>query len=313
MLSTLVEDMLSTLVEDMLSTLVEDMLSTLASRASNYVPDCTRTSQGSTAALQSVTPGELLDLANGTHNGPSEEDFRLDLPSEGVWSSWNQAATDVFAAYILKQEGYKKDARISTRTLKNSYDKPPKTPHFKRKSTHSKDTGDRRNQRVRRTFERRMNVIDIFYDRYGHDMAGINDAKKYLTRDIMSGEESCDEGVLTTNLPWRSRELGDFLHHCSNLHLAVKYNKYSQYTNGAFPLRRIPSDKLDRREEAPHGLPTNFYDQAWLNDPRQPTRRVSLRTRPSVDLTLPAEVLSLAERFENVHTRTDIPKPAGAV
>ncbi|THV01691.1 hypothetical protein K435DRAFT_853551 [Dendrothele bispora CBS 962.96] len=263
--------------------------------------------------LQSVTPGELQDFDKEIHGGPSIEDFRLDFRSKGSWGAWNRAAADVFVEYFMNLQGHeqfdggsvKKAFQTHLKQLKKNYNRRP----------NAKDIKARRAGRVRRTFERRMNAIDVFQTQYPNDkdMKRIARASSYITMEAMSGEESCEEGVLTTKLPWRSRELEDFLHRCSDLHLSVKYNQNKSYKNGAFPARRFPSDKIDLREQAPAGLPLNFYNDAWLNNANHPNRRASMKPKPAINLALPEFVLRLGKRFEHVNTRADVPLPPDAV
>ncbi|THV01659.1 hypothetical protein K435DRAFT_853518 [Dendrothele bispora CBS 962.96] len=231
---------------------------------------------------------------------------------ESSWGAWNRAAADVFVEYFMnlqKHEQFdggsvKKAFQTHLKQLKKNYDRRP----------NAKDIKARRAGRVRRTFERRMNAIDVFQTQYPNDkdMKRIARASSYITMEA-SGEESCEEGVLTTKLPWRSRELEDFLHRCSDLHLSVKYNQNKSYKNGAFPARRFPSDKIDSREQAPAGLPLNFYNDAWLNNANHPNRRASMKPKPAINLALPEFVLRLGKRFEHVNTRADVPLPPDAV
>ncbi|KAK7446043.1 hypothetical protein VKT23_014666 [Stygiomarasmius scandens] len=268
-------------------------------------------------ALQSVTPREVQDFVNGRGDGPSKEDFRLDFRSTGTWVPWNKAAADIFVDYFVNLEQYedwdrddvKKAFKTYLKQLKNKFNQPPSNSRGKV----AKEVNARRVGRRRRTFGRCMKVLEACSTQYKSMKQLYMDATKHITMDVMSGEETCDEGMAITRLPWRSRELGDFLHRCSDLHLATKYNQNRHYKNGAFPYCRIPSRNVDRREQAPQGLPANFYDQTWLNDLNHPNRKASLKMKPAIDLTLPNDLLNLARRFEHVHSRTDMPLPTGAV
>ncbi|KAF5343766.1 hypothetical protein D9758_015356 [Tetrapyrgos nigripes] len=247
-------------------------------------------------ALRSATRNEVLAFNNCKHSGPTEQYFILDFWSKGIWNTWNQQATDLFVNLMKRIPEYEKyyeehihDAfRTHLRQLQRRFMQPSHVP--KSQAVSEKEQELRRDQRQRRLLERRLNAIDRFSNKFPDAMKHIQGLKRYLKKDVMSDDETSDEGPGKVNIKkmdWRAQQLEDMLRRLCALHLSFKYCHNGKYKPGAFPEARYPSGLQDRtREQAPARLPINFYDEVWLNDPAYPNRKASLRPKPAVDLSL---------------------------
>ncbi|KAK7434742.1 hypothetical protein VKT23_020020 [Stygiomarasmius scandens] len=248
--------------------------------------------------LQSATPAEVDMFSGGKHLGPTKDDFRLDFISKGLWNPWNQAATRIFAEEIKKVDGceeldeeqVRRAFRTHLRQLKARWSHPSNVP--KSQGVLEQEQQNRREQRRRRTLEHRTQAIATYHAK-DPSMSEVYKASRLLTYDVMSEEESSDEGFIIKRQPWRSRELQDFLRYCTALHMSFKHLPDQKFSSGAFPTPRQyeAGGQLLSTATAVPGLPANFYDDAWLNNPEYPNRRIAMKVKPVANLTLPETVL----------------------
>ncbi|KAK7436450.1 hypothetical protein VKT23_019163 [Stygiomarasmius scandens] len=271
--------------------------------------------------LQSATPQEAELFRQGKHLGPTKDNFRLDFISKGPWNVWNKAAADIFVKKLNAVDGCEDldeelvcgAFRTHLRQLRTQWAHPSNVP--KSQGIREQEQLNRREQRRRRTLERRTKAITAYYTENKATMNDAYEASSLLEVDIMSEEDSSDEGgYVIKKQAWRSRELEDFLRYSTALHMSLKRLPDEKYSSGAFPTPRqyVQNAPISTIPAIPE-LPINFYDASWLNDPQHPERRKLMKAKGRIDLTLPDNVLRQARVFLHVQTRQDLPLPSRAV
>jgi hypothetical protein len=115
-----------------------------------------------------------------------------------------------------------------------------------------------------------------------------------LTLEAMSGDETDHvQGQVRyalTRLPWRSTAIKTWLKTLDLIHISSRFSSTGRAKRGAFPHRRIPSNRIEYDATPVRGLPRNFYDPIWFRA-LDKHERSSLRVGDKVDLTLTPAVL----------------------
>ncbi|KAK7025508.1 hypothetical protein VNI00_015942 [Paramarasmius palmivorus] len=274
--------------------------------------------QPNNAPLQTVSVQQRLIWERTMIGGPTIDHFTLELVSLQRWNAWNKEACRVFIEYFKTLEGNEdaNDAAIKhvfknylRRLQGKMQQQAPLAQH-----QHQEDAQRvRRLQRQRGIGHRRVRQLEYRVKRSKNHptLLKILKAKRLMKLEINSGDESDPakhREYHITSPAWRSGELSDYLRYMSALHLEMKYRGNGKYTPGEFPAPRHASDRPHTLSDvAPSGLPENWYDPVWLN--ADPARRRALRVKECVPLILPAELVRLAKRFENVKNRKTLPLP----
>ncbi|KAL0573309.1 SUN domain-containing protein 3 [Marasmius crinis-equi] len=274
------------------------------------------------APLTSLTHDQRVDWQRHGTGGPTIKHFVLDLASRHTWKDnvWNQRATQVFARHFVGLEGFEKYKvfdvvkafKTHLRALRESF--LQQSPISDHKQVHMKE---RRDMRRRSHRDRRIGSIRLFADRCPEMQAYVGIAKDF-TIGMMSGEEtdrerskgkgpSACKSCIALCQRWRAPGLTPLMQDLDALHIASRYLGNGKYSRGQFPTIRLrTSNKPDLEyEDAPIGLPENWYDRAFLDE--LPGRREALKMKPPVSLRLPDAVLRIARRFRHVQHRTDLP------
>ncbi|KAJ3848897.1 hypothetical protein EV368DRAFT_86088 [Lentinula lateritia] len=265
--------------------------------------------------LATVSPGTIKDFANSRHDGPTVQNFVLQL-HHGRRTAWNKAAAEVFCKHFRSQEGFgnykKKDvyeAFIAHITqLKREF-----ALQGRQKSTREKDD-ERRARRLARRHKLLHRRIKAFHQIYRYHPGPLGELAKFirrLTPECMSGDETgMDRKYYKTQVEWRSQELADFLALLSAWYMGGRYLDHGKYSPGELPHPRYPSNRVDmvmQADAASLQLPINWYNPAWLTEYQE--RRNILSPLPAVSLELPGDITREAKRFLSVKGRSDHPLP----
>ncbi|KAJ8085746.1 hypothetical protein PM082_004564 [Marasmius tenuissimus] len=251
------------------------------------------------APITSVTPQQRIAFEQGRASGPTQVAFGLDLCSKKRWTKWNKRAADVFVEYYTSLEDNEEVDESVVRETFRTYLKTLQDRYFNLHPTEAmlqERLEDRRNARRRRRCEIRLEQLFLRNQMYsGPGWQGLMPAYDSLTPEMMSGDETDVEDntkFIKTRVIWRSKELEDFLHLLSALYIASQYLNNGKYSPGEFPAPREDSQRPDSiYQQAPIGLPINWYDEIWLN--AEPHRLASLRVKPPLKLVIPSDHLNV--------------------
>ena len=116
----------------------------------------------------------------------------------------------------------------------------------------------------------------------------------------MSGDES-DRGsgsspskeYFVVRPVWRSKQLSQWLRVIDLVHLDRRFAADGRITPGNWFRTRLPSSRVDQTALPVPGLPSNFYDETWLDSLSVKAKR-RLKIQPATDLTHTAEILRQA-------------------
>jgi hypothetical protein len=254
-----------------------------------------------------------------SQQGPTLDNFVLDLESKGKASAWNKLAAAIFAEEFIRQQKYEcqdedeiRDAFMSHLSqLKNQYTRykmgPGKSAELAEQEMHAARLSRRRNVRPFRSFtginsqshfrqlrHRRADICTALQD--DESMKRFRPVFQSLPMAAMSGDETDHRGTerryIITTLPWRSAAIRDWMQVFDDLHLTMRFTNGDRATAGKFPHTRIAlPNRKERCLDAPvKGLPRNFYDDdfyARLNK----LERKELNAQKPIDLTFTPEVL----------------------
>ncbi|KAL0062228.1 hypothetical protein AAF712_010910 [Marasmius tenuissimus] len=266
--------------------------------------------------IYSINPQQIKAFEQGRANGPSADSFGLELCSKGRWTKWNKRALDVFVLWFSEEYG----GTTPESVIRDTFRTYLKTLQEKYYQLHPTATAlqvmveDRRNGRRRKASSRsELRLEQLFLrNRNFKGWENLIPAYHILTPEMMSGDETDLDNAgkfMITRPTWRSKELEDFLRHLGALYISSRYLNNGKYSAGEFPAPRYDSRRPDTiYQQAPVGLPVNWYNRTWLN--AEPHRRESLQVKPPLKLTIPEDHLKLAKRFLCVKTRADRPLPS---
>ncbi|KAF8235914.1 hypothetical protein L208DRAFT_1253935, partial [Tricholoma matsutake] len=107
--------------------------------------------------------------------------------------------------------------------------------------------------------------------------------------EAMSGDKSAHENSETqfaiTNLKWRNPKVTGWFRSLDALHISTCFRRNDRPSPGQFPHHRIPSRRVEARNNPPEGLPLNFYDPVWLSTLDEEEHQ-QLHETPPIDLTM---------------------------
>ena len=89
---------------------------------------------------------------------------------------------------------------------------------------------------------------------------------------------------------WRSREVTNWLRVMDHVYLSRRFAADGRATRGAWTRNRVQSNKVDQTARAIKGLPSNFYDTAWLAS-LSPKEKRRLDIKEAIDLTHTKEIM----------------------
>lgn len=89
---------------------------------------------------------------------------------------------------------------------------------------------------------------------------------------------------------WRSREVTNWLRVMDHVYLDHRFAADGRTTRGKWTRNRVQSPKVDQTAQAIKGLPSNFYDRAWLES-LSPKKRRRLDVKEAIDLTHTKEMM----------------------
>jgi hypothetical protein len=266
-----------------------------------------------------AAPEEVQHFARSRNriDGPSVEDFRLDLATSALSSAWNKHAAKVFARSFIQTGWYSCDDEDFIRetfrthliTLRKQY--RDFLAEDDDNESDAMDALDR--QRAKAREQRRRNVskhcfflcyAKIGLQLYNRRREACNvspDLRRFvplwdtLSFEAMSGDETdhagrSDPRYAITRLPWRSTAVECFLRTFDKLHLVTRFTVTGRARRGAFPHHRISSKRVENHWKPVAGLPINFYDQAWL-ETIDDYERQDLKAKPQLDLTFTPSIL----------------------
>ncbi|KAJ3924656.1 MAG: hypothetical protein NXY57DRAFT_1044750 [Lentinula lateritia] len=248
--------------------------------------------------LVSIAAWEVKEWEQKKRSGPTISNFCLQLT--GLWTPWNQAAASVFAQHFVTLEGntgynletVRKTFRGHLTQLRKDYNEEQSS------NMTPEQMFEQRRQRAmarrERLVDRRIEAFFSAHARYGRSLDDIAAVIRGVIAEVMSGDDTEDKKAnkyRITKVPWRSRELAQFLAYLSALHIASRFMRGKKYAKGAFPVARYQSawpDSIFDADFAPPGLPENWYDFQWLT--AHPECKAALNIQPPVCLTLPKDL-----------------------
>ncbi|KAJ3766756.1 hypothetical protein FB446DRAFT_708360, partial [Lentinula raphanica] len=227
--------------------------------------------------LFSVSVGTVKDFKKSTHEGPTLENFVLQL-DKGRRTRWNKRAAEVFSKYFRSREGY----------------------------------GSFRMKDVYEAFMSHLAQLKrAIYHYHKGPLGQLAQFVRHLSVDCMSGDETgSDSKFYKTTVEWRSQELTDFLNLLSAWYLSERYLGGGKYSPGELPRPRYSSNRAERvlqPDVATAQLPMNWYNPVWLMEYEE--RQHVLSPLPPVSLKLPDPITREAKRFLRVRRRSDLPLP----
>ncbi|KAG6848810.1 hypothetical protein H0H93_013863 [Arthromyces matolae] len=264
--------------------------------------------------LTSITQAQArkYELSKNKEDGPNIDQLALDFTGEGVKTTWNKRAAELFAEkFAASDDNYnvtdltlpkernsfikrvRKLFLTHLQHLRNQYQKSHSLDPMARQDAKDKQKSSNRYQRRYLLYHRRKAA---FYDfdklKTRSNWAEIWDT---LNADAMSGDETDHESPHEQNiikrLKWRNRKVDAWLRGFDKLHLFSRFDAADKPTRGKFPTPRIPSNRVQQdSSKVVVGLPRNFYDEAFLTS-LGPTAYQNLEIKEDVDLTFTTDML----------------------
>ncbi|KAF8220760.1 hypothetical protein L208DRAFT_1331899, partial [Tricholoma matsutake] len=221
-------------------------------------------------------------------DGPKLDDLRLNLASGGLASLWNKRASQIFAERFISEPGscctdinLVKDAFMAhLKQLQTRYRAQVRDEMDESKPKFEKlERMQERKEKAHEAHRRAMNTPpfqlrhrqQVVMDNYVHNesMRRFQPILDAMPLEAMSGDKSAHENGETqfviTNLKWRNPRVTGWFRSLDALHISTRFRRNDRPSPGQFPHRRIPSRRVEARNNPPEGLPLNFYDPVWLS------------------------------------------------
>ncbi|KJA14981.1 hypothetical protein HYPSUDRAFT_59061 [Hypholoma sublateritium FD-334 SS-4] len=260
----------------------------------------------------------LFEKGNGSTVGPRIEDLVLDLDRNGIASSWNKKAAELFVSeFISRKVSPCTDRRVIQEAF-NTYLLALQRTYKKQVLMTSADeaakVSGRDQAKQRAGYNRRSYKLgrrNGSFKEYAHipGVAEIIDELGHIPVDAMSGDEmDYVDGkayLINTKCDWRSKDGDDLFDICDALYMSTRFRPDGRPTNGRFPDPRTASTRPDTLP-APAGLPSNLYNTQYLSGLTDEEKR-KLDMRPAFKFLIPVELLRIAERYRRVKTRQMMP------
>ncbi|PPQ79581.1 hypothetical protein CVT24_010149 [Panaeolus cyanescens] len=293
--------------------------------------------------IESVTFSRVTAfLLNKRHDlGPSEHDFKifLDLDSltakedRKLANTWNATAAAVFVKcfvadypeYNRSEETRDKVKKAFTTHIKALKEQFTKYNLNVSRSDPAKILADLKAARLQLRRSRCKRRLETFESYRHHPQLCIigRKLKRCLTYQCCSGDETDKGGngpsgeLAITNLPWRAACIREFMRVIDLLYILLRFPKIGKPTPGNLPHPRFDPAMCDPPQPLSNdpfdttpvpGLPINFYADEFLESLTSEEREF-LDIQPFLDLTLPQEILDVAETAAVVKDRKTAPLP----
>lgn len=243
----------------------------------------------------------LFRLTNKATDGPQLDPFLLDLNGPTTETPWNKRAAYVFADHFVEQPDIIcTDAKVVREVFRAHLRALAKEHRFRTADPQERDTMVERAQRenvykakdhrqrivsslshffINLMFfsqlrERRADVCRIFYEKLPNSksLKLFHSIWKRMPKEACSEDEAfVRDGKMyyrKIRLPWRSTapDVVEWFKTFDHLHMSTRFQANGKRQRGRLPRHRFPASTSGPPPVSgyPKGLPSNFYDQTWL-------------------------------------------------
>ncbi|KAJ3534023.1 hypothetical protein NM688_g7199 [Phlebia brevispora] len=249
--------------------------------------------------IRVVSADEQAAYQRLKRGGLTFEDFRLFLAGRNRYCAWNQRAADIFAVEFVKREdAFTTDVEVVRLAFLHHIHALCKQLEKLQEDYPSETDGIIAQQGRRNTLAQRRLASLSFHEAFAVTEKWI----LCLGTDGMSIDEADyrdkqNVRYKALQLPWRSKELRDYLCALDAIQLSTHFTKTGKRLPGALPRTRYLSKKIDHETQPVRGLPLNFYDADWLKSLSREERNL-LMIETAVDLKIPDSLKDIVNQFK---------------